>query len=345
MIETRQALDNLDSILSVEGLDAVYIGPSDLSLSLGCNPSFDEVEAPVAQAIDHILERAKAHGLVAAIHNGTPDVALKRIAKGFQFVTVSSDARLMAAGAKQVLGADRGSVWLYDDATRELVLEVATGIKPVRVPWDAGLVGACAQSRRIINVPDCYADPRFDASTDRATGFHTRCSLTLPLIDHQEALIGVMQVLNKDGGVFDGGDEMLAAALAAQCAIALARVRMTEALIEGERLKRELELARLVQLSSLPAVMPLIPGYDVHGLFLPAEQTGGDTFDLAQIEQGVLIVLGDAAGHGIAPALSVVQMQAMLRMAFRLGADGWRGRNATKCGTCAHSSGNRRQRN
>jgi 4-hydroxy-2-oxoheptanedioate aldolase len=109
MIETRQALDNLDSILSVEGLDAIYIGPSDLSLALGCKPTFDDVEAPVAQAIDHILERAKAYGLVAGIHNGTPEAALARIAKGFQFVTVSSDARLMAAGAQQVIGKMRAA--------------------------------------------------------------------------------------------------------------------------------------------------------------------------------------------------------------------------------------------
>lgn len=103
MIETAQALDNLDAILSVEGLDAVYIGPSDLSLALGCKPTFDDVEPKVAQAIDHILARAKAHGIVAGIHNGTPEAALARIAKGFQFVTISSDARLIAAGAQQVL--------------------------------------------------------------------------------------------------------------------------------------------------------------------------------------------------------------------------------------------------
>jgi 4-hydroxy-2-oxoheptanedioate aldolase len=109
MIETAQALDNLDDILSVEGLDAVYIGPSDLSLALGCRPVFDDVDPPVEQAIDHILERAKAHGLVAGIHNGRPDVALARIAKGFQFVTVSSDARLMAAGAQQMLAAMRAA--------------------------------------------------------------------------------------------------------------------------------------------------------------------------------------------------------------------------------------------
>ena len=107
MIETAQALDNLDAIMSVEGLDAIYIGPSDLSLSLGCTPTLDDVDPPVAQAIDRILARAKAHGLVAGIHNGSPEAALKRIQKGFQFVTVSSDARLMAAGAQQVVSKMR----------------------------------------------------------------------------------------------------------------------------------------------------------------------------------------------------------------------------------------------
>ena len=109
MIETAQALDNLDAIMSVEGLDAIYIGPSDLSLALGCRPVFDDVDPPVAQAIDHILERAKAHGLVAGIHNGTAEGALARVAKGFQFVTVSSDARLIAAGAQQVLAKMRAT--------------------------------------------------------------------------------------------------------------------------------------------------------------------------------------------------------------------------------------------
>ncbi|MGD9834789.1 MAG: HpcH/HpaI aldolase/citrate lyase family protein [Piscinibacter sp.] len=107
MIETAQALDNLDAILSVEGLDAIYIGPSDLSLALGCKPTFDDVDAPVAQAIDHILARAQAHGVKAGIHNGRPDVARARIAKGFRFVTVGSDARLLASGSQQLLAEMR----------------------------------------------------------------------------------------------------------------------------------------------------------------------------------------------------------------------------------------------
>ena len=107
MIETAQALDNLDAILSVEGLDAIYIGPSDLSLALGCAPRFDDLDPPADAAVDHILARAKAHGIVAGIHNGTPEAALARIAKGFQFVTVSSDARLIAAGAQAVIAKMR----------------------------------------------------------------------------------------------------------------------------------------------------------------------------------------------------------------------------------------------
>ncbi|MET0917597.1 MAG: GAF domain-containing SpoIIE family protein phosphatase [Burkholderiales bacterium] len=241
-----------------------------------------------------------------------------KLAAPFDLVTMLAE---VVNAAKRVLHADRGSVWLYDHAADELVLEIATGIAPVRVPAGAGIVGACAHDRRIINVHDCYADGRFNPEVDRASGYRTRCMLALPLIDHKDVLVGVMQVLNKAGGVFDADDELLAKALAAQCAVALQRVRMTEALIEGEKMRQELEMARAVQMSTLPSVMPALPGYDLYGTSRPASQTGGDTFDLALLPQGLLTVLGDATGHGIAPALSVTQMHAMLRMAFRLGAD------------------------
>ena len=240
------------------------------------------------------------------------------LAAPFDLMTMLGE---VVSAAKQVLAAERGSVWLHDAATDELVLEVATGLKPVRVPSGVGLVGTCARNRQIINVPDCYGDPRFDPSVDKASGYRTRCMLTLPLIDHKDGLVGVMQVLNKKGGVFDADDEALATALAAQCAVALQRVRMTGALIEGEKMRQALEMAREVQMSTLPSTMPEVPGYDVCGSFRPAELTGGDTFDLSMLDTGLLVVLADATGHGIAPALSVTQMQAMLRIAFQLGAD------------------------
>jgi sigma-B regulation protein RsbU (phosphoserine phosphatase) len=134
-------------------------------------------------------------------------------------------------------------------------------------------------------------------------------------------LVGVLQLLNKEGGAFAARDLELAEALAAQCAVALTRVRLTREALAGELLRQEVEIAAQVQRSTLPASMPLVPGYAMHGVFQPASATGGDTFDLALLDQGLLVVLADATGHGIGPALSVVQMHAMLRMAFSLGAD------------------------
>lgn len=224
--------------------------------------------------------------------------------------------------ACRVLHAERASVWLLDADRGELVLEVAADLSAVRLPVDTGLLGVCARERAVVNVPDCDADPRFNPAMDRQTGFRTRCSLTLPLIDPSEALVGVLQVLNRKGGAFQSGDEALGTALAAQCAVALQRARMTAALLEGEVLRQELELARTVQMSTLPAKVPPLPGYGMHASFRPASITGGDTYDLARLRDGsLLVVLGDAAGHGIAPALSVTQMHAMLRMAIRFGAD------------------------
>ena len=82
----------------------------------------DDVDPKAAQAIDHILERAKAHGVVAGIHNCSPEAALKRIAKGFRLVTVSSDARLMAAGAQQVMAKMRATPTAPAAAELQLLL-------------------------------------------------------------------------------------------------------------------------------------------------------------------------------------------------------------------------------
>ena len=100
MIETKQALDNLEEILKVDGLRMVYIGPSDLSNSLGCTPTFDQEEKPVVEAIDYILRKSLEHDVIPGIHNGFPPYALRMIEKGFRFVTVSSDSRLLTMNAK-----------------------------------------------------------------------------------------------------------------------------------------------------------------------------------------------------------------------------------------------------
>jgi len=103
MIETQKAMDNLDEIMSTPGLDGVYIGPSDLALSLGGTPKPDQTDPKVVAAIDQILATAKKHGIVPGIHCAAPAYAAKMIEQGFQLVTMGNDNTLMAGAAKRAV--------------------------------------------------------------------------------------------------------------------------------------------------------------------------------------------------------------------------------------------------
>jgi phosphoserine phosphatase RsbU/P len=223
--------------------------------------------------------------------------------------------------ARGVLRAERGTVFLYDDETDELVVRVGTGLDSIRMPANKGIVGESAQTRELINVPDCYADDRFNRDIDKQTGYRSRCMLTIPLIGYEDSLVGVLQILNKHDGVFDDQDEFIASALAAQAAVVLHRVKITATMLATEKLDREITVARDVQLGTLPKQMPSVPGYDVGGTFSPTDQTGGDLYDFVPLsEHQLFLLMGDATGHGIGPALSATQVRAMLRVALRLGA-------------------------
>ena len=230
--------------------------------------------------------------------------------------------REVVDAARNILDADRGTVFLYDEQSDELVVRVATELGTIRIPADKGIVGESAQKRVLINVPDCYADERFNRAIDKQTGYRTRCMLTLPLIGYEDSLIGVLQILNKNNGTFDEQDEFVATALAAQAAVVLHRVKITEALIVSEKLDREITVARDVQMGTLPKRMPSVKGYDIAGTFTPTDQTGGDLYDFIRVtDEQLFLLMGDATGHGIGPALSATQVRAMLRVALRLGAD------------------------
>ena len=110
MIETQEALFNLEEILSVPGLDGIYIGPSDLALSLGGTPKPDQTDPKVVEAINHILAAAKRHGVVPGIHCGAPAYATRMVEQGFQLVTILSDNLLMATAAKRAVAELREGI-------------------------------------------------------------------------------------------------------------------------------------------------------------------------------------------------------------------------------------------
>ncbi len=242
----------------------------------------------------------------------------RKLAAPFDLDTMLTE---VVNASREVLNADRGTVFLYDDASDELVVRVGTDLKHIRIPANKGIVGESAQTRQLINVPDCYADDRFNRAIDKQTGYRSRCMLTIPLIGYEDSLIGVLQILNKNDGVFDEEDEYVGQALAAQAAVVIHRAKLTEAIIASERLDREISVARDVQIGTLPKGMPVIAGYEFGGAFEPTDQTGGDLYDFVPMgDDRLFLLMGDATGHGIGPALSATQVRAMLRVALRLGA-------------------------
>ncbi|MCY4461128.1 MAG: aldolase/citrate lyase family protein [Albidovulum sp.] len=90
MIETREAVENIDSILEVDGIDVVFVGPSDLAISYGLSPSNDNPDPSFQAALTRIVERCNAHGVVAGVYSSA-QVAQKRIDSGFRLLSISTD--------------------------------------------------------------------------------------------------------------------------------------------------------------------------------------------------------------------------------------------------------------
>ena len=107
MIETVEALGNLDDILSVPGLDAIYVGPSDLSVSLGLPPGSNDGTAAFDEALAAIVDGCGRHGVVAGCHT-VSELAQRRIEQGFRMVTVTSDSVALTRALDDELRRARG---------------------------------------------------------------------------------------------------------------------------------------------------------------------------------------------------------------------------------------------
>ena len=105
MIETREALANLDDILAVPGLDAIFMGPSDLSITLSRGEALNLTGAEVEKALDHALSRAKAVGKIAGAYAPTGERAADFAKRGFSFIALGSDTVSLRSGAQGALKA------------------------------------------------------------------------------------------------------------------------------------------------------------------------------------------------------------------------------------------------
>jgi 4-hydroxy-2-oxoheptanedioate aldolase len=107
MVETREALERVDEIAATPGLDGVYIGPSDLALSLGLPPTLEIMEGEHAAAVQRIREACHEHGIAAGIHAPSGEWARRHAEAGFDLITVATDAPLLRAATLREMTAAR----------------------------------------------------------------------------------------------------------------------------------------------------------------------------------------------------------------------------------------------
>ncbi len=129
----------------------------------------------------------------------------------------------------RVLQAERSSIFLLDEESKELQSVVAQETDQIRFQRQKGIAGRVLATGLPMLIPDAYADPRFNPEIDRITGFRTRSILAVPMKGHSGSVLGVAQVLNrKDGNPFDEEDLALLEALAAIAAVAIETVQLYE---------------------------------------------------------------------------------------------------------------------
>jgi 4-hydroxy-2-oxoheptanedioate aldolase len=105
MMEHVRAIQNADAILSVPGVDAFFIGPNDLTQSMGRAPVFESDDPEFVGALKHLREVGKKYGVASGIHVADAEAAVRRRAEGFQMIAIASEAGLMLAKACETITA------------------------------------------------------------------------------------------------------------------------------------------------------------------------------------------------------------------------------------------------
>jgi len=145
--------------------------------------------------------------------------------------------RLIVAKVTELMEADRATLYLVTDDGSQLWSKVLQGgaMVEIRLAVGEGIAGWVAKTRELVNIPDAYADQRFQPAVDLKSGYRTRSILSVPMTGALGGLVGVLQVLNKSDGPFTTPDEELMSALASQAAIAIENARLYHSLLRRQR--------------------------------------------------------------------------------------------------------------
>jgi signal transduction histidine kinase/putative methionine-R-sulfoxide reductase with GAF domain len=207
-----------------------------------------QVASP-AQVTAPTSEPTTVHLLEAALRREQKKVALvqevsRALSEGHDLDALLA---LIMQKVTELMDADRSTLYLVTEDGRSLWSKVVQGDERVeiRLQVGEGIAGWVAESREVVNIPDAYADQRFQPLIDLKSGYRTRSILAVPMLGALGGLVGVLQVLNKSDGPFTQPDEELLLALSSQAAIAIENARLYHSLVqqnqELQRARRDLE--------------------------------------------------------------------------------------------------------
>jgi sigma-B regulation protein RsbU (phosphoserine phosphatase) len=213
------------------------------------------------------------------------------------------------------LDAEAASIFLLENDDTELVCMDCAGpvdITGLRLKANQGIVGKTVKSKECQMVRDVSKDTNFTQFVDKKTGFITKSILCTPLMI-QDHCIGALELINKksEEGLFDTRDQHLLMALSSAAALAIHNARMAASLVEQERMRKELELAREIQMGLLPRTSAV--DFPVRGINYPALEVSGDFYDYFRREDGkIYFNLADVSGKGMNSALLMAKASSLL---------------------------------
>jgi len=215
----------------------------------------------------------------------------------------------------EFVGAEAASLFLIDEDSGELICRACFGpvdIRGLRLKPGHGIIGRTVAKNVTTIVKDARTDPDFGALIDEKTGFTTESILCAPLSVRDQRL-GAIELINKaGGGIFHPGDRQLLQALGASAALAILNARLTAAMVQQERLRRELELAAEIQRGMLPS--SIADDSPIMGVNKPAHEVSGDFFDILELPDGrIAFAIGDVSGKGINAALLMAKTSSLFR--------------------------------
>jgi sigma-B regulation protein RsbU (phosphoserine phosphatase) len=272
-------------------------------------------EPSTPDALQHELEqlRREAEQLRRAVYELSilNDLAREISAAGTAQAVMDSLVRR----ALKAVGAEQGVLSLMDEeASNPLRTLIRTGPdsraqRPLQI--NQSLLGWMQRHGQPLVIDDPAQDPRFSGVPWDAS---IRSVLCVPLTV-QGRLTGILTVFNKtEGSVFAAEDRRLLSILAAQSAQVIENARLQEEEQALLRMRQELQVAQQIQINLLPDPLPTVPGYDVAGASWPAQQVGGDYFDVIPMEDERFVVcVGDVVGKGLPASLLMATVQATLR--------------------------------